>query len=94
MINIALAAAILTQILDGVSTYRALRRGGVHEGNPVMSWLMNLIGIAPALVLTKGLIIELLVLAWAHGYETALWVIAAGYVAVVANNLYLGRKHR
>lgn len=44
---------ILTQILDVVSTTLALKRPNVEEKNPIMKWLMDRVGIIPALILSK-----------------------------------------
>ena len=53
-------AALLTllQLFDGWTTYEILKRGGV-ERNPVIHWLMKLLGTYEALVLFKGLAIAL-----------------------------------
>lgn len=53
-------AALLTLVLacaalagDVLSTVKVIRGGG-HEVNPVMRWLMGLIGLWPALVVTHA----------------------------------------
>lgn len=52
---------LLTQILDVVSTILALKRPNVVEKNPLLRWLMEKIGIVPALILTK--VVAVLILA-------------------------------
>ena len=44
---------IITQILDVVSTTLALKKPNVAESNKLMKWLMDRVGIVPALVLSK-----------------------------------------
>lgn len=44
---------LLTQILDAVSTTLALKKPNVVESNPLLKWLMDRLGIVPALVLSK-----------------------------------------
>jgi hypothetical protein len=41
-------------VVDGVLTYKILRRGG-GEKNPFVRWLMRLFGVVNGLVLAKGL---------------------------------------
>ena len=46
---------LLTQILDVVSTTLALKKPNIVESNKLLKWLMDRIGIVPALVLLKVL---------------------------------------
>lgn len=92
VINLLLVMAmIVMQALDGVLTVKILSHGGV-ERNPVVRWLMDRIGIVPALVATKGgACLVLVLMYWLFRYEMALAVgvavLAIGYVLVVVNNL-------
>ena len=52
---------LLTQTLDVVSTTLALKKPNVVESNPLLKWLMDRLGIVPALVLSK--IVAVLILA-------------------------------
>lgn len=52
---------LLTQILDVVSTTLALKKPNVVEKNPALKWLMDRIGVVPALILSK--VIAVLILA-------------------------------
>lgn len=80
---------ITLQVLDLLTTVVALRKPGLKEGNPYLRWLMDRIGVVPALLVVKGCLIVFLF--WAvplmHiGVVVALCVL---YVVVVANNLRL-----
>lgn len=46
---------LLTQILDGVSTTLALKKPNVVEKNPALKWLMDRLGVVPALILSKAI---------------------------------------
>lgn len=71
------------QVSDAVLTLLILRDGG-RELNPIMRWLMDKIGIVPALVWVKlGLVAAVAV--WVQ----SVWLLAvfvAIYIAVVAFN--------
>ena len=52
--DVALVAFLVAQALDGVLTYVGVQVYGLHmEGNPVIGWLMAVIGHGPALALAK-----------------------------------------
>jgi len=52
--EIALLVFLLTQALDGVLTYIGVHTYGLHmEGNPIIGWLMAVMGEAPALAAAK-----------------------------------------
>ena len=44
---------LITQILDVVSTTLALKKPNVVESNKLMKWLMDRVGVVPALILSK-----------------------------------------
>lgn len=71
------------QVSDAVLTLLILRDGG-RELNPIMRWLMDKVGIVPALVWVKiGLIVAVAV--WVQ----SVWLLVAFvaiYIAVVAFN--------
>ena len=46
-------AFVVAQIADAGSTILALDRKGVREANPVLRWLMDRIGLGPALFFPK-----------------------------------------
>jgi len=89
----ALIAYAFANILDIVSTNRVLERGGV-ELNPVMRWAMKVFGeywyvfklavaaIPPIMLVYSGV-------AWA---KEGIWVCAAVYGIVAANNFRIARK--
>ena len=90
VILVAVFAAL--QLADGVSTHVLLARGH-REANPVMAWLMDRIGVLPALLLAKGASIG--VALWSASLYDAQHVLPAlvflctFYVYVVYNNVRL-----
>ena len=72
------------QVSDAVLTLLILRDGG-RELNPIMRWLMDKIGIVPALVWVK-LVLVVAVTAWVHSV-LLLAVFVAIYIAVVVFNM-------
>jgi hypothetical protein len=58
MVLALLITFIILQILDGVITYAILSKGG-KELNPFIKILMDGIGVIPALILSKGLLIAM-----------------------------------
>lgn len=76
MITIYLLTAlfILLQAFDTWTTWKILSQGG-RELNPRMAWIMNKIGVVPALAITKGLIsIGFIYISWK--YAVLVWLIA------------------
>lgn len=52
--DIAIVAFLLVQLLDGILTYIGLSTYGPHmEGNPVIAWLISMMGEGPALATAK-----------------------------------------
>src|SRR5262245_17645982 len=52
--NVVIIACFAAQALDGVLTYLGVRYlGPSAEGNPLMAWLMSLVGEGPALAGAK-----------------------------------------
>ena len=83
MLILLLVLFAALQVSDAVLTLLILRDGG-RELNPIMRWLMNKIGIVPALVWVKlGLVVA--VAAWVHSV-LLLAVFVAIYIAVVVFN--------
>jgi hypothetical protein len=81
--DVALIAFLLAQASDGVLTYIGVSIYGLRvEGNPVIGWLMSLIGQGPALAtakLTAGFFGIALHLSSVH---RAVALLAAFYIAV------------
>ena len=51
---VALAVFLLAQALDGVLTYVGVSTFGLHaEGNPIIAWLMTVLGHGPGLAMAK-----------------------------------------
>lgn len=60
---ILLAIFTVLQIADIVTTIKVLKRPDRKEGNKIMAWLMDKIGIVPALI--AGKVVALIVLGYA-----------------------------
>ena len=80
----------LAQLADVLTTLYALGRGGAHEANPVVAFLMRKIG--------RGWIVTKLGVAtaaalWLHheGHDQWIWVASAGFFLLAANNLRISR---
>jgi hypothetical protein len=81
-----LAAVLVTlQVLDGILTYTGMYTFGVYaEGNPILRNLMDAVGIAPAIALTKLFCIAIVLTLCAQAHKiswlpTALTGIAGMY---------------
>lgn len=84
MLIVLLLLFTALQVSDAVLTLLILRDGG-RELNPIMRWLMDKIGIVPALVWVKlGLVVAVAV--WVHSVPL-LAVFVAIYIAVVVFNV-------
>jgi len=91
--NLILAIIVL-QVADALSTVYFLDRTDLIEANPVLAKLFDLFGHIPTLLLLKGAFAAAI---WYWQDLFAYWAlvaVAAGYVAVVANNVRLIRKHK
>jgi hypothetical protein len=76
------------QFADGWTTYRILNRGG-HERNPIMLALFDRIGVIPALVGMKLLLVAAAIIALLLAPIAAQWAIAVvciGYGWLVWTN--------
>lgn len=96
MLDIFLMLGVtVLQILDGMTTYEALTHDRAAEGNKFLKAIMDQIGIAATLIISKGLFIGGLsaaCLLYPSIYLTVmLGLICCGYVWVVSNNLMIGR---
>jgi hypothetical protein len=87
ILNVAL------QILDGVSTWMGLRKPHAAEGNAIANRLMQRFGVAPTLVVMKGLGIVLTLFAATIAYGVWLLVIMAVVnLWVVGDNFRIALK--
>ena len=84
--NIYIVILLILQVLDGATTYYGITKAGAQELNPAVKWVMDKIGLVPAIALMKAavcLVLFLIVLPpWMY------WCLIALYVAVVGNNVY------
>jgi hypothetical protein len=76
---------VCLQFSDAILTWRVIASGG-SERNPVMVRLMRAIGMWPALVLVKGIVILLVCRYLPHDDPTWLFILDALYIAIVAHN--------
>jgi hypothetical protein len=91
MLNwILFGIVVILQILDAISTYRALKNPIIAERNKLITWIVDQIEIIPTLILTKGLFCIVLFMIVFH--ITSLWItgilglVAMAYLIIVANN--------
>ncbi len=97
MLDVILMCIIISlQVLDIVSTYQVITSGKGTEANKAMKWLMDRIGLIPALVVSKAVFIGILVAAcliYPSMYLTiALFFVVGGYILLVINNLSIKEK--
>lgn len=84
-------AVLALQIADVLSTLAAFRNGA-SEANPVMRKLIDALGTVPGLLLPK-LIFAIPVWAYRDQFQDwGLWLVIAGYTAVVLNNVRIATK--
>lgn len=88
--GILFAMLCALSLADCWTTYIALKSGKGRELNKVLAWLMDKIGMVPALVLIKGIFLTVVYLYCMN--FIALGIVIAMYVAVVGNNLIILRK--
>lgn len=86
MTQVLLLTILLTlQLLDGYTTLVGLRSGRARESIPYLAWLMDRVGLVPALFLAKGAGAAICIWA-ALNAPVVGWILAALYLAVVINN--------
>ena len=82
------------QVLDGVTTYIALKLPGFKEGNPAVRWVMDRIGILPAIVIIKAFYIALMYFGARQMGADMVMLAAVAYVGVVIWNIGKIQKFR
>lgn len=90
--NFALIAFFLAQILDVVTTLRALNKGA-REANPIIKFFMDKFGkgwIAIKLALA-GLIAYF---SYEYGAVEAIWAVTIITTLVAVNNIRVGNKYK
>ena len=79
--NFVVVAFLLAQACDGVLTYVGVSTYGLHvEGNPLLGWLMGVMGSGAAVASAKAV---------ASGFGIALHLIAVHRVVAALAALYL-----
>jgi amino acid transporter len=77
---------IALQVADAATTYIILKGGG-RELNPFMQVVMNFLGVVPALVVMKLLVVGVFMV-YAEAIPLWVWMLMVIiYAVVVANNL-------
>ena len=85
-----IAAIVILQVLDILTTYYLVEKRGMREGNPIMNWAMQKIGFWPALLGLKGIFVAyVLIIPMPYYLEIGILLM---YLAVVANNLWLVKR--
>lgn len=74
------------QVADAYVTVRALALPGKREANPIMAWFMDKLGVVPALILTKVVVVAGVFYFLDSTPLAALWLLNALYVAVTLRN--------
>lgn len=82
---------ILLQVADIITTIIALN-GPAHEANPLLKKLMDAIGVVPALMLIKVIMLSFIGYYQAMLPVEVLWALCVFYVLIVVNNLNTIRK--
>lgn len=88
---------VIVNILDCVTTVRALQAGGT-EANPVMKKVMDLIGVIPALVIMKIIALGVVAAAYVFVPPVRAWMpviiglFSLAYAAVVFNNYRISNQ--
>lgn len=86
--GLALVAALAGLLGDAVTTAIFLQRGGLREGNPVMAWLIEWIGIGPALISSHVAIALGALLLFQGGVLLPIAAIAALFIGATLWNLW------
>lgn len=85
-----IAAILLLQIADILTTYHLVYKKGMREANPIMNWAMKKLGFWPALLILKGIFVAyVLTIPMPYYVEIAILIM---YLVVVGNNLWLVRR--
>lgn len=89
--NIAIVVFVMTQFLDGMFTYWAVSAWGLSvEGNPLVSWIMSVMGISLGLISIKLMAVGFGLLLFHQGVHNAviflsvlyLWVAVIPWVSI------------
>lgn len=81
--NIAIALFVIVQCLDAVFTYILITNGVAFEGNPLVSWVMSLIGVGLALVVVKIIGIGLGIIIYRLAAHRMLIVVSVIYLIIL-----------
>ena len=73
--NVAISLFVLAQILDGVSTYIGVNTGLTREVNPLILWLISVMGLGPALITAK--LVGIIIGFWAYLNKAHNFIIAS-----------------
>lgn len=84
----------IMQIADGLTTYIALKLPGSREGNPAVRWVMDKIGILPAILIIKAFYIAMMYLGARQMGANVVMFWSMVYVGVVIWNIGKIQKFR
>ena len=91
MLDALLAAFLLLQLADFVTTYEILRLGG-YERNPLVRMAMETLGVIPALLLYKVLGCVAGWLVYSTGTLWAMGMITVFMAGIIVNNEMVLRR--
>ena len=91
-INILIAAIIVLQLADIVTTYLAISSGKGVEANGILAPIFKRLGLVPALLITKGAFIALLIWGAPQIPVGLLVLMTAFYCWVIFNNIKVLQK--
>ena len=81
--NVVVIAFLLAQACDGVLTYVGVSLYGIHmEGNPLLAWMMTVLGQGAALATAKGIAGGFGIALHLGSVHRVVAVLAAFYIAV------------
>jgi hypothetical protein len=93
---ILLAIIILLQVLDAATTLSILKLGG-RELNPMLKWLMDRLGVVPALAVSKlvlvgGVAVVAMLAENTPALKVLLYLVAMIFAFVCANNIQVWKN--
>lgn len=81
--KIVILAFFLVQCLDGIVTYHVINKGLAFEANPLVNWLMSLVGVGLGVTMAKTFAISLGIMLFFLGAGNMLTIITALYLIIL-----------
>jgi len=86
--NIGCGIAFLVfPILDGITTDIALTKYDAKEANPIMAWVIKMLGIRVAMFIPFTFYLIFVLLFWEKTDSSILFGLTIGYIVVILNNV-------